>query len=254
MLVLLTSLLMKNLEIYEELKEDFKRKNENKSILKYKILWLALMLAFFVPVITLFFMKSYEYIDSFDNISEPVQIPTSGWTIIEVDWEIVDVIFLAEYDLMWRVLATAQYGWNIFERLLGSYYLEDNIIRYKDVWIWWWFLTLDEYVKKFNWKSMSRFLLPEPKSYEDWLYVTDRYSWEDINSHMSHNHLIPANNRVKKLIHWIKKWQYVRIKWYLVWLHWKNGYNLVSSLTREDQWNWACETIYVTDVIWLKEK
>jgi len=134
MLVLLTSLLMKNLEIYEELKEDFKRKNENKSILKYKILWLALMLAFFVPVITLFFMKSYEYIDSFDNISEPVQVPTSGWTIIEVDWEIVDVIFLAEYDLMWRVLATAQYGWNIFERLLGSYYLEDNIIRYKDVW------------------------------------------------------------------------------------------------------------------------
>lgn len=246
---------MGNRDIYKELKADFQKKNNKKRKFgKQEIFLVILLLMFFVPILTLMFMKSYERIDSFDNISEPIQIPTTWWTTIDVDWEIVNVDFLAEYDLKWRVLATAQYWGNVFERMMGSYYLEDNIIRYKDVWVWWGFLTQDDYVKRFNWMSLSRFLLPEPKSYEDRLYVTATHPWEDINSHMSHNHLIPANNRVKKLIHWIKKGQYIRIKWYLVWLHWNNWYHLVSSLTREDQWNWACETIYVTDVVRLKEK
>jgi hypothetical protein len=29
---------------------------------------------------------------------------------------------------------------------------------------------------------------------------------------------------------------------------------LKSSLVRDDNWDWACETILVTDVVWLKEK
>jgi len=245
---------MRNREIYEELRDDFRRKNKNKSISKYKIFWFVLLSLFFVPVITLFFMKSYEYIDSFDNILEPIQIPTTWLATINVDWDIVNVDFLAEYDIMGRVLATAQYWDNIFQRVLNWAYLKDNIIRYKDVWIWRWFLTQDDYVKRFKWTSLSRFLLPEPKSYEDRLYVKDRYSWEDINSHMSHNHLIPANKRIKKLLRWIQKWQFIHMKWYLVRLHSDNWYHLVSSLTRDDMWDWACETIYVTDITRLKEK
>ena len=102
--------------------------------------------------------------------------------------------------------------------------------------------------------SLSRFLLPEYKSYDDYLYMKDRFSWEDINSHMSHNHLVPANNRIKKLLRWINKGQFIHIKWYLVRLHSNRGYLLVSSLTREDMWDGACETIYVTDITRLKEK
>jgi len=245
-----------NREIYEELKADFKQKNKKfwKRKNKYIVLGLILLFVFSIPLFILEFMKSYEYIDDFDNISEPIQIPTSWWTIMEVDWDVINVDFLAEYDIKWRVLATAQYWDNIFERALGWGQLEDNIIRYKDVWIWWWFLTKDEYVKRFNRMSLSRFLLPEYKSYKDYLYMKDRFSWEDINSHMSHNHLVPANNRIKKLLRWIQKWQFIHIKWYLVRLYSDRWYHLVSSLTREDMWDGACETIYVTDISRLKEK
>ena len=148
----------------------------------------------------------------------------------------------------------AQFWGNIFERIFHSYYLEDNIIRYRDVWIWWWYMGQTDYAERFNRRSSGRFLYPGLKTYEDWYYMFDRFSWDEINRHISHNHLIPANNKIRRLLHWIEKWQYVRIKWYLVRLHWDNWYNLTSSLTREDQWDGACETIYVTEVSRLKEK
>lgn len=244
-----------NYEIYQEINADFKKKNNNKKNAKYKyFLILILMLVFSIPFIVLAFMKSYENIYSFDSIWQPVQIPTSWWTIIHANWDIVNVDFLAEYDIKWRVLATAQYWDNIFQRVLGWAYREDNTIRYKDVWIWWGFLTQDDYVKRFKRTSLSRFLLPEYKSYEDYLYMKNRFSWNDINTHMSHNHLIPANSRIQKLLRWIKKWQFIHIKWYLVRLHSNRWYELVSSLTRDDQWDGACETIYVTDISRLREK
>ena len=255
-IIFIKTIFMQNSKIYEEIQADFeKKKNEFRKRNKvYMILWLILLFILSIPLIILEFMKSYEYVDSFNNISEPIQIPTSGWTTIYANWDIINVDFLAEYDIKWRVLATAQYWENVFEKALGGSLLEDNIIRYKDVWIWWWFLTQDDYVKRFNRTSLSRFLLPEIDSYEDYLYIKDRFTWEDINRHMSHNHLVPANDRIKKLLRWIQKWQFIHIKWYLVRLHSNRWYNLVSSLTREDMGDWACETIYVTDITRLKEK
>lgn len=244
---------MINREIYNELKEDFNKRNkrqDNKKLLKYCILLVILI----IPLIILAFMKPHEYIDSFGNIPEPIQTPASWWTSIMVNWDRVRIDFLAEYDLQWRVLAVAQYWDSIFERLFNSYYLEDNIIRYRDVWIWWWYMAQDEYAERFNRRSRGRFLSPELKTYEDRYYMFNRFWWDEINRHISHNHIIPANNRIKFLLHWIEKWQFIRMKWYLVRLHWDNGYNLTSSLTREDQWDWACETIYVTDVSRLKER
>ena len=245
---------MVNREIYEELKADFQKKNKRMGVSKNRIFLLILLFIFCTPFIVLIFMKKYERIDSFDNIPEPIQIPTSWWTSIMVNWDRVRVDFLAEYDLQGRVLAVAQYWGNIFERMFQSYYLEDNIIRYRDVWVWRWYMAQDDYAERFNRRSSGRTLYPWFKTKEDWYYMFDRFSWEDINSHISHNHIIPANNHVKRLLHWIEKWQYIRIKWYLVGLHWDSGYNLVSSLTRDDMWDGACETVYVTDVTRLKEK
>ena len=245
---------MHNRQIYEELKSEFDRKKNKKNLKKYKIFLFILALVFVVPFLILNFMKSYEYVDSFDEIWEPIQTPTSWWVVIDVNWDTVNIDFLAEYDIKWRVLAVAQYWDNIFQKIFHWVLREDNIIRYKDVGIWRGFMTQDDYVKRFNRKSFYRFLIPEYKSYEDYLYVNSRYSREDINSHLSHNHLIPADDRIKKLLRGISKGQYVHIKWYLVRMHSKNWYNLTSSLTRDDMWDWACETIYVTDITRLKEK
>jgi hypothetical protein len=67
---------MDNREIYEELKADFKKKNQNsdkRKLLIYSILLFILS----IPFIVLAIFKPREYIDSFDDIPEPVQIPAS---------------------------------------------------------------------------------------------------------------------------------------------------------------------------------
>ncbi len=197
--------------------------------------------------------KIYIYVDNLKDISDPVQISMTWWFTRFVDWENVRIDYLAHYVITWRVLATAQYGSNIIEKLL-LWSVVDNAIRYRDVWLWWWFLSDPDYADRFSRWSYNRFLFPSVESKRDWEYISHKYSWDDIQLHFSHNHLIPIDDHVKRLIRWIKKWEYVQIKWYLVSLHWDRWYQLSSSLVRDDSWDWACETILVTDVVWLKEK
>ncbi len=198
--------------------------------------------------------KTYIYVDDFTKIWEPIQKSTSWWFTKFVEWENIRFQYLAEYVITWRVLATAQYWATLVERLLWSWALTDNAIRYRDVWIWWWFLADEDYASRFSRWSYNRFLFPSVESKTDWDYISQKYSWDDIQLHFSHNHLIPKDDHVKRLIRWIKKWEYVQIKWYLVSLLWDKWYKLSSSLVRDDSWDWACETILVTDVVWLKEK
>ena len=198
--------------------------------------------------------KTYIYVDDFTKIWEPIQKSTSWWFTKFVEWENIRFQYLAEYVITWRVLATAQYWATLVERLLWSWALTDNAIRYRDVWIWWWFLADEDYASRFSRWSYNRFLFPSVESKMDWDYISQKYSWDDIQLHFSHNHLIPKDDHVKRLIRWIKKWEYVQIKWYLVSLLWDKWYELSSSLVRDDSWDWACETILVTDVVRLKEK
>jgi len=198
--------------------------------------------------------KTYIYVDDFTKIWEPIQKSTSWWFTKFVEWENIRFQYLAEYVITWRVLATAQYWATLVERLLWSWALTDNAIRYRDVWIWWWFLADEDYASRFSRWSYNRFLFPSVESKTDWDYISQKYSWDDIQLHFSHNHLIPKDDHVKRLIRWIKKWEYVQIKWYLVSLLWDKWYELSSSLVRDDSWDWACETILVTDVVRLKEK
>ena len=68
---------MVNREIYEELKADFQKNNKRRGVSKNRIFLLILLFIFCIPFVALIFMKKYEFIDSFDNIPEPIQIPTS---------------------------------------------------------------------------------------------------------------------------------------------------------------------------------
>ena len=198
--------------------------------------------------------KTYITVKDFSKMWDPIQVSTSWWFTKFVEWENIRIDYLAKYTIRWRVVATAQYWANIIEKLLGSWALTDNAIRYRDVWIWWGFMALDDYAKRFTFGSFNRFLFPGVKSDKDWEYINKKYTWDDIQVHFSHNHLIPSDDHTKRLIRWIKKWDFVQIKWYLVSLHWDKWYELKSSLVRDDSWDWACETILVTDVVWLKEK
>ena len=220
--------------------------------------WLVIFIVLLLVLICryIFYMpsKTYLKVENFSEMGDPIQIPTT-WSMTKiVEGETITVTYLAEYTLSWRVLALSQYWENIFERLLWSAYLKDNLLRYKDVGIWWWFLTEDDYAKRLKRKSYYRTMFPEIKSMEDWKYISQKYSVRDIELHFSHNHLIPENDKIKKDLRWIRIGDYVQIKGYLVSLNWDQGYHLSSSMTREDTWDWACETILVTDIKWLKEK
>ena len=63
-------------EIYKELKHEFNKKKPKK-IGKYEILMVILLAMFLFPIFQLQIMKKYERIDSFDNISEPIQTPST---------------------------------------------------------------------------------------------------------------------------------------------------------------------------------
>ena len=214
----------------------------------YIFLWVAVVLVLryylcYMP------KKTYIEVEDFSSLWDPIQTPITWEADKLINGSNIHISYLAEYDIKWRVLVTAQYWDNIIQRLLDSNYLTDNIV--------WWgrgFMAEDDIVKRFKRKSYYRAMFPEYKSMKDYNYVREKYSDTDIQTHISHNHLIPADDHVKKLIRWIKKWDYIQIKWYLVSITSDKWYALQSSLVRDDTGDGACETIYVTDILWLKER
>lgn len=100
---------------------------------------------------------------------------------------------------------------------------------------------------------------------QDKRHVYMQYSAEAADLHLggsthagaqfSNNHLIPANNDVKKEIDMIRRGDHIIIEGYLVYTtFYKDGrvysrWN--SSTTRYDSGDTACEIIYVTNVKWV---
>ena len=72
-----------------------------------------------------------------------------------------------------------------------------------------------------------------------------------IVSHTSNNHIVPANDNIRKAILFLKEFDIVHLEGYLVNITGKRGNKYVSwisSLSREDTGNGACEIFYVEKV------
>ena len=79
------------------------------------------------------------------------------------------------------------------------------------------------------------------------------YSKDYILSHISHNHIIPANDNITSALFKIKKWNNVKFDGYLVDIIHPNGGTSYTSLSRSDtnpksRGGGACEIFYVTGV------
>ncbi len=76
-----------------------------------------------------------------------------------------------------------------------------------------------------------------------------------VSTHCSNNHLIPADNAIKRKIKRLKKGDHVRIQGYLVNVDAENSAGKVylwdTSVSRDDSGDGACEIIYVTNIQWL---
>ena len=132
-------------------------------------------------------------------------------------------------------------------------YNMENQISPKDITVSWGSLANEEN------NSQLDFYVPKPR-FVSWR--SSNQAWTKsmgnmINNQFSNNHLVPANNEIKKLINLIKEDDYIHIKGYLVHIKYTERnlyYSWKSSISRYDNGPGACETILVTDIKWLKEK
>ncbi len=72
-------------------------------------------------------------------------------------------------------------------------------------------------------------------------------SFDEINSHSSNNHIVPANKDVLQQIKRIKQYDVVELDGYLISIQSpRDGWHWDSSLSRTDREGGACELIWVT--------
>ncbi len=70
----------------------------------------------------------------------------------------------------------------------------------------------------------------------------------EIESNSANMHIIPANEYVKEKLSDVDEGDNIMIKGQLVRVDSKDGWHLVSSLSRHDTGDKACELVYVTDI------
>lgn len=110
-----------------------------------------------------------------------------------------------------------------------------------DLGLIWGKLTEENYHKYMSFHSSQRWL--------DWRYKKNTpYAPDYIQSHISHNHIIPASKDIFNAIDRTPKDKNIKLKGYLVSVY-MNGQNIwSSSLSRTDTGNHSCEVFYVKSV------
>ena len=176
------------------------------------------------------------------GIGEPVQKEATGYVEKEIDGYEVSIYFQYSYEIEALVVHTHNYyGFSFPDKLAP-----------RDVALAWG--KVAEYNGKinFHWRQSGRWYYWRVKSYDELAPIGDE---NDVSLQSSNNHLIPADNSVKRKIKRLKKGDHVKITGYLVNVDAENKNGKVylwnSSTTRGDTGDGACEVIYVTDIIWL---
>lgn len=113
-----------------------------------------------------------------------------------------------------------------------------------DVGLAWGKMAEPEYDKYMSYSSQSRFL--------QWNYNSNfPFTFEFLNSHVSHNHIIPAGENILKAVKSFKNKEKVYLEGYLVNVESEyNGgkFTWNTSLSRYDKSAGACEVFYVKKV------
>jgi len=226
-------------DVYSGLEKDFKKWKLNNNVSFFVYLTLFLLLWVFILCIFLT-RRPYSLVSDFDNLPWPVLTPMSGFTELKLLWHELQIDFLENYDLNWRVIVINDFDW--FSDI-------SNKLSPKDFVLWWWMLWIQDNIDKFDWHSdvADMVVYPDLKSWnEDRFYD---FNWKESYSNIR---FISSDKKTKLLLDKIDAWDYVRIKWYLARVHYKdNSWNWwPSCISRDGQ---MCEVIYVTDVSWLKE-
>lgn len=196
-----------------------------------------------------------------DSKKEPIQIEPSSsqpFNFTANNKERYTVIPMADYDISGMVVAKNTNVW--LRGLMNSSF--DNIALI-DFGLLSGEVADEETLKHVRFQSKkilnsARELRPMPKQGNSWndvirYFQSKNISLEYFAHHMSHIHVIPANDNVMSALIKLKKKDIVRFEGYLVDMEYENGSRSKTSLSRSDtdstsRGNGACETMYVKSV------
>ncbi|MBE5821998.1 MAG: hypothetical protein E7311_05385 [Clostridiales bacterium] len=150
----------------------------------------------------------------------------------------VNITKLAKYDITGIVLDTEKYN---------------DVVGPIDVGLAWGKLAENNNYKKFTSCVVKNRTLTWMSNNSAW--IREMGGENEITKNCSNNHLIPANDNIRKEILKINKDEYVRLTGYLVRAEWNVGNTKhvwgPSSLSRTDTGNNSCEIMYVETIDFL---
>ena len=220
-----------------------KMSKKKKFIIAGISLLLAVILALGIYIATLFAVKkNYEYVASFTDLPDPVQIETTGEIVKQV----------GDYEVTYELKA----AYTITGLVVEKYYyfpnkIDNKIARF-DLGIAWGPLLSVDLDKYMSFKNDGQRFLQYRYSNE----LTQMLGGKNaVVDSISNNHMIHADETVLKCLRNVKEGDYIKVEGYLVYATMKKD-NYIghwnSSLSRTDHGDGACEVMYVTNIKWLK--
>ncbi len=190
-------------------------------------------------------ISNVKYVTNLNNLSKPQQSPAAGNVKREIDGVKINIKYVAKYTIRGRVVHTMGHFANDVSGKLMP----------KDVGISWGFLASEENKDKLTWFLGGDRILACNTSNTVWL--AEHGGFDKVGLYFSNNHLIYSDNRTKSLINKIRVNDFIEIQGYLVDVVFDYGIGrnstMKTSTVRNDTGQGACETIYVTNVSWLKQ-
>jgi hypothetical protein len=95
---------------------------------------------------------------------------------------------------------------------------------------------------------LSELSISQSGRFYHWSYRTPPLPVQEITRHSANMHMVPADSRIKQKLKRLREGDIVELEGYLVRADAKDGWHWVSSLTREDSGNGACELVWVKDI------
>lgn len=214
--------------------------NQNKR--KKIIGWIIFLLI--VGIIVGFFVYKNGTRKAVYGIDDPIQTEVSpDGTSVTIDDYKLTITYLYSYDIEALVVHTKDYiGFSVDDKLSPI----DLALTWGAV------AEYNEFID-FHWSQSGRWCYYKVDSQQE---LDNVGGIAGITSHMSNNHIIPANNDILNKVRWIRRGDHLRLKGYLVNVDGRkpDGTTFLwhSSTTRDDTGNHACEVFYVTDVQWVQ--
>ncbi len=203
-----------------------------------KIVWAAVI----VIGLAIVLMGSKGKQRAVAGIKDPLQTEAAGQAKMSVDGYDITVNYLYAYDISALVVSIHNYsGSGIGDKLAP-----------RDLALAWGDVAAYNTLVDFHWQQSGRWYSWRVNSDAE---IAKVGGIQGVTEHSSNNHLIPADDTVKKQIKRIKVGDHVRLKGYLVNLDGGKAdgstFYWHSSTTRSDSGAHSCEVIYVTGVEWM---